>query len=86
MPLYGCATPEGYKNTEAAWLSPDAMTRRIAFATQVARVSGGQGLAALLATVGPLATPATRGAAEEARQQPELALALVLGGPGMMRR
>ncbi|WP_426208605.1 DUF1800 domain-containing protein [Massilia sp. TWP1-3-3] len=32
MPLYGCATPDGYKNTEAAWLNPAALTRRIAFA------------------------------------------------------
>jgi len=29
MPVYGCLTPDGYKNTEAAWLSPDATTRRI---------------------------------------------------------
>ena len=36
MPLYGCATPDGYKNTQAAWLSPDAMTRRISFATALA--------------------------------------------------
>jgi uncharacterized protein (DUF1800 family) len=36
MPLYGCATPDGYKNTEAAWLSPDAMTRRLNFATALA--------------------------------------------------
>jgi uncharacterized protein (DUF1800 family) len=35
-PLYGCQTPDGYKNTEAAWLNPDAMTRRIDFATVVA--------------------------------------------------
>ncbi|MGB3533645.1 MAG: DUF1800 domain-containing protein [Microcoleaceae cyanobacterium] len=28
MPLYECATPEGYKNTEDAWLSPDTMIRR----------------------------------------------------------
>ncbi len=33
MPLYGCQTPDGYKNTEAAWLSPDALTRRITFAS-----------------------------------------------------
>jgi uncharacterized protein (DUF1800 family) len=33
MPLYGCQTPDGYKNTEEAWLSPDALTRRINFAT-----------------------------------------------------
>jgi hypothetical protein len=36
MPLYGCPTPDGYKNTEAAWLNPDAVTRRINFATALA--------------------------------------------------
>ena len=36
MPLYGCQTPDGYRNTEAAWLNPDAITRRIAFATALA--------------------------------------------------
>ncbi len=36
MPLYGCQTPDGYKNTEEAWLNPDAMTRRITFATALA--------------------------------------------------
>jgi uncharacterized protein (DUF1800 family) len=35
-PLYGCQTPDGYKNTEVAWLNPDAMTKRIGFATVVA--------------------------------------------------
>jgi uncharacterized protein (DUF1800 family) len=33
MPLYGCLTPNGYKNTQEAWLNPDALTRRITFAT-----------------------------------------------------
>lgn len=33
MPLYGCPTPDGYKNTESAWLNPEALTRRINFAT-----------------------------------------------------
>ncbi len=37
MPIYRYLTPEGYKNTEAAWLNPDAMERRIAFATRLAR-------------------------------------------------
>jgi hypothetical protein len=37
MPLFGCLTPDGYKNTEEAWLSPDATTRRISFATAFAR-------------------------------------------------
>jgi uncharacterized protein (DUF1800 family) len=36
MPLYGCQTPDGYKNTESAWLNPDALTRRISFATALA--------------------------------------------------
>jgi hypothetical protein len=36
MPLYGCLTPDGYKNTEEAWMSPDALTRRINFATALA--------------------------------------------------
>jgi len=33
MPLYGCVTPDGYKNTQAAWLTPGALTARISFAT-----------------------------------------------------
>ncbi len=37
MPLYGCQTPDGYKNTEVAWLNPDGMTRRINFATALAQ-------------------------------------------------
>lgn len=36
MPLYGCVTPDGYKNTEEAWLNPDGMSRRIGFATALA--------------------------------------------------
>jgi uncharacterized protein (DUF1800 family) len=33
MPLYGCQTPDGYKNTRDAWLNPDAMMMRLSFAT-----------------------------------------------------
>jgi uncharacterized protein (DUF1800 family) len=33
MPLYGCQMPNGYKNTQEAWLTPDAMIRRISFVT-----------------------------------------------------
>ena len=36
-PLYYCQTPDGYKNTEDAWLSPDATTLRIGFATGLGR-------------------------------------------------
>jgi uncharacterized protein (DUF1800 family) len=33
MPLFGCITPDGYKNTQAAWLTPNAMVDRVSFAT-----------------------------------------------------
>ena len=36
MPLYGCQTPDGYKNTQEAWLNPSAMTQRVSFATALA--------------------------------------------------
>jgi uncharacterized protein (DUF1800 family) len=33
MPLYRCQTPDGYKNTQQAWLNPEAMMIRLSFAT-----------------------------------------------------
>src|SRR5262249_18534006 len=36
MPLYGCLTPDGYKNTQAAWLNPNAMTQRLNYAMALA--------------------------------------------------
>ncbi len=36
MSIYGCPTPNGYQNTQAAWLNPDSMTRRLNFATNLA--------------------------------------------------
>ncbi|MCP5265218.1 MAG: DUF1800 domain-containing protein [Burkholderiaceae bacterium] len=36
MPLYGCGSPDGYKNTEATWLNADALAQRISFATGLA--------------------------------------------------
>jgi uncharacterized protein (DUF1800 family) len=33
MPLYGCQTPDGYKNTRDAWLNPEAMMMRLSFVT-----------------------------------------------------
>jgi len=37
MPLYGCPTPDGYKNTQDAWLNPDAMVHRINLAVGIGR-------------------------------------------------
>jgi uncharacterized protein (DUF1800 family) len=36
MSLYSCPTPDGYKNTQTAWLNPDSLTRRLNFATNLA--------------------------------------------------
>lgn len=36
MPLYRCQTPDGYKNTADVWLNPDAINRRLSFATAIA--------------------------------------------------
>ena len=33
MPPYGCLTPNGYSNTQDAWLNPDSMMARLSFAT-----------------------------------------------------
>ena len=34
--IYGCITPDGYKNTKEAWLNGDSLIRRINFATALA--------------------------------------------------
>jgi uncharacterized protein (DUF1800 family) len=36
QPLYGCATPDGYRDTEDSWLSPDASMLRVNFAVALA--------------------------------------------------
>jgi uncharacterized protein (DUF1800 family) len=35
QPIYGCLTPDGYKNTQEAWLNPDGLLKRINFANSV---------------------------------------------------
>ncbi|UFP92777.1 DUF1800 domain-containing protein [Gloeobacter morelensis] len=78
MPLFGCQTPDGYKNTRTAWLSPEAMTRRLSFATILAA-------GRLPAVAAVDAAPADLAVAAEWPQlgvplDPD-ALALVLGSP-----
>jgi uncharacterized protein (DUF1800 family) len=55
MPLYGCPTPDGYKDTEAAWLSPDATTLRVSLATAI---GGGHLPLAAAEPNGQMANPA----------------------------
>jgi uncharacterized protein (DUF1800 family) len=60
MPLYGCLSPNGYKNTQEAWLSPDSMTRRLNFATNLANgrlpISAATTTAAISTPTAPLVT------------------------------
>ncbi|MBV9152115.1 MAG: DUF1800 domain-containing protein [Alphaproteobacteria bacterium] len=91
QPLYGCATPDGYRDTEAAWLSPDASLLRINFAKALAGgnlpiVEGAKPVEAppLLATLGSALSGRSRAVVAAAR--PELQAALLLGSPEFMRR
>jgi len=91
QPLYGCMTPDGYRDTEAAWLSPDASLLRVNFAKALAGgnlpiVDGAKPVEAapLLATLGTGLSGRTRAAVAQA--QPELQAALILGSPDFMRR
>ncbi|MES2162371.1 MAG: DUF1800 domain-containing protein [Pseudomonadota bacterium] len=81
MPLYGCQTPDGYKNTQDAWLNPDALSRRIAFATQLAPALDVQ---ALQATLAGSISAKTQGAI--AGSPPPLRAAMLLGSPDFMQR
>ncbi len=91
MPLYGCQTPDGYKNTEQAWLNPDALTRRITFATALASgklplsESGQKPEASQLqATLGTAVSARTLALAG-ANPDP-LRAAMLLGSPDFMQR
>ncbi|MBA3994043.1 MAG: DUF1800 domain-containing protein [Cyanobacteria bacterium DS2.3.42] len=87
QPLYKCLTPNGYKNTQEAWLNPDSLINRLNFATALGanRLPGvrtennKQGdITDSLAIV----SEKTVSAIEQA--QPQLRQSLVLGSPEFM--
>ncbi|HEY9721571.1 MAG TPA: DUF1800 domain-containing protein [Oscillatoriaceae cyanobacterium] len=92
QPLFGMLTPNGYKNTQEAWLSPDAMARRMSFS--VALASGRMPFAkgsgepakpgAIAAVLGDPFSTTTRAAI--AKAPPRLRAALMLGSPEFMHR
>jgi len=85
MPLFGCQTPDGYKNTQAAWLNPDGMTRRLSFATTFSKLPSQSVNAVQLAqTVGDRFSTQTQQAI--ASSPPQLRTAIILGSPEFMRR
>jgi uncharacterized protein (DUF1800 family) len=91
MPLYGCQTPDGYKNTQDAWLNPDALTRRITFATALA--SGKLPMAPAAPALDAARLQAALGGAISARTLTTVAAnaeplraAMLLGSPDFMQR
>lgn len=89
QPLYGCLTPDGYKNTKDAWLNSDGLLRRISLATAIGsgKMPGAQGAQIdndrLLDAVGKELQPAT--IAQLDKTPPHLKPAVVLGSPEFMK-
>jgi uncharacterized protein (DUF1800 family) len=83
QPLYGALTPDGYKNTAAAWRNPEALTQRVQLATVLGQRSGVDATR-LSATLGAALSEPTRRtlASEPAGQQ----VALLLASPDFMKR
>ena len=86
MPLYRCRTPDGYDQTENAWLSPDVMMRRVSMAITVTHVVRGSKPepSQLLETLGAQMTGEERQLIANAPNH--LKASLMLGSPSMMYR
>jgi uncharacterized protein (DUF1800 family) len=90
MKLYGCKTPNGYKNTQEAWLNPDAIMRRISFATIISHGQLNQGKPIginhqqLRGTLGNNFSAQTQAVISNTPEN--LQAALILGSPEMMKK
>ncbi len=90
MPLYGAATPDGYKNVASAWMNAEALAQRVQFASNLTERRARQGLRVeadaqrLMDTLGPLWSDATR---QTVTAEPApMRLALLLASPEFMKR
>jgi uncharacterized protein (DUF1800 family) len=95
MPVYGCSTPDGYKNTRGAWLNPDGMMRRLNIAVALGQghfsKSPGPGSPVpivtaeqLTQTLGDRFSSTTQSVVNTSPSQ--LQAALLLGSPEFMKR
>jgi uncharacterized protein (DUF1800 family) len=86
MPLYGCPSPDGYKNIQSAWLNPDAMVRRSSLSVPLSNglLHDGKPIDAnfLASTLENNFSPQTRSVLE--KNSPNLRGALILGSPEFM--
>ncbi len=87
MPLYGCVTPDGYKNTKDAWLDSDTMIRRSSLAVPLSGGLLGRGKPIseekLMATLGNNFSAQTRAVID--KSSADLRAALIFGSPEFMR-
>ncbi|WP_374583410.1 DUF1800 domain-containing protein [Pseudoduganella sp.] len=81
MPLYGCQTPDGYKNTESAWLNPDGLARRISYALTLAP---GADAATLQQALGAGISRRTADIVADSNER--LRAAMLLGSPDFMQK
>lgn len=88
MPVYGCKTPNGYKNTEEAWLNPDSMLSRINFATTIGNQASSRQYRLepqqVENRIGSIFSSKTKAVIES--KPPNQRIALMLGSPEFMRR
>ena len=88
MPMFLCPTPDGYDNTQAPWLNPEAMLKRISLATAIANGALDKeesvDISKIAASLGSNLSAQTKEALEKAG--PKLRAALLLGSPEMMYR
>jgi uncharacterized protein (DUF1800 family) len=88
MGVFGCQTPDGYKNTQKAWLNPDAMLRRLSFTTAIANGNLNLGekqpvnFEELMNTLGNQFSEQTKEVINNT--PPKLKSAVILGSPEMM--
>jgi len=92
QPLYGCLSPDGYACTQAAWLDPDGLLRRLSLAQRIGDGEyGGSNDGAgsppdpdrLLDTLKPAFGKTTLAAIEQAPR--DRRAGAILGSPDFMR-
>jgi uncharacterized protein (DUF1800 family) len=87
MPLYRCVTPDGYANTQATWLNPQAMLQRTGLATAIANGTLNKNspveVGKLKQNLGKL-SPLTKQVIDESNLK--LKTALMMGSPEAMYR
>jgi uncharacterized protein (DUF1800 family) len=90
MAPFACLTPDGYKNTQEAWLNPDGMLKRVSFATALSNgrnilPSGTPDMKGeeISKTVKPFLSPATQSAI--AASPEALRAGMMLGSPEFMK-